>query len=483
MSNRFTPVPFYKLILLLTDLLGFFVSFQLAYYFRLGQTLPVGLSLQLVPCALLTLMLMYIFDVYKLEDRFDFVRDLLRLFLAIAISGSLTVLGAYLTGLKGFSGITGRGVFVGAMVAFSGWSAIWRFLLVLRVRKLQKKTRWLVIGTRDYLQQFLCDYDKSIHGAQLVCLTQSPIEVARTSGLESKNQPLLGEKENGGALVLPESHAVHIKGTWDEADDWLEQDWRGIIIATGQKIPEVLVGKLMQTRFRGTRIYDLSDFYEMVWRKVPIFYLQGSWFALSQGFHLLHNPIGLRLKRVGDILCAGTLLLLAAPLIFLAGMMVWVTSGRPIIYTQRRKGLNGEEFTIYKFRSMKNDAERDGAQWAQAGDSRVTLWGKWMRLSRIDELPQIWNILKGDMSFIGPRPERPEFTTELSAQIPFYDFRHLVRPGLSGWAQVMYPYGATIEDAKEKLQFELFYIKNYSLFLDWLVLLKTARVVLLGQGR
>lgn len=198
MSNRFTPVPFYKLILLLTDLLGFFVSFQLAYYFRLGQTLPVGLSLQLVPCALLTLMLMYIFDVYKLEDRFDFVRDLLRLFLAIAISGSLTVLGAYLTGLKGFSGITGRGVFVGAMVAFSGWSAIWRFLLVLRVRKLQKKTRWLVIGTRDYLQQFLCDYEKSIHGAQLVCLTQSLLKWQGHQVLNQKTNHCLAKRKMVG---------------------------------------------------------------------------------------------------------------------------------------------------------------------------------------------------------------------------------------------------------------------------------------------
>lgn len=469
MANRFSPAPFYKIVLLIADVLGFFASFQLAYWFRLGEWLPDELWIKLTPCALFALVTLYIFDVYKLEDRLDFFRDLLRLLFAVALSGVMMVLGAYLIGVKGFSGIAGRGVLVGALVIFAAWTSLCRLLIRARVRRLQSKARWLVIGTSDYLEHFLHDYEKSVHDVQLICLTQSAQLLSQPK--ESLSEHCVRWREK------------YLKGTWDDVDEWLPQNWRGIIVATGQKIPDYLVAKLMQTRFRGVRIYDLSDFYEVVWRKVPIFYLQGSWFALSQGFHLLHNPIGIRLKRVGDIFCASLLLVLASPLILLATFLVFVTSGRPIIYTQKRRGLNGEDFTIYKFRSMRRDAEKKGAQWASADDNRITPWGKWMRLTRIDELPQIWNILKGDMSFIGPRPERPEFIKELKAQIPFYEFRHLVRPGLSGWAQVSYPYGATVEDAKEKLQYELFYIKNYSLLLDWLVLLKTARVVLFGQGR
>ncbi|MCC7403285.1 MAG: exopolysaccharide biosynthesis polyprenyl glycosylphosphotransferase [Bdellovibrionales bacterium] len=462
MSNRFSPAPFYKIILVLLDGVGFFAAFQAAYYVRLGHWVGMDLWLKLVPCLAFTLLLMYVFDVYKLQDRLHFLRDLARLAAALVIAAATVVVGAYLVGLKGFGGLTGRGVLMGSYALFFVWSAFWRIVLHARVKRLEQQSRWLIIGTRDYLQHFLRDYEKSPHDVQLTCLTQNRFEpdAENFSGFEK-----------------------YVKGSWQDVDEFLKQPWRGIVIATGQKIPENLVEKLMDARFHGTRVYDLSDFYEAVWRKVPVFYLENSWFALSQGFSLLHNPIGLRLKRVGDIFCAGIILILALPLMLIASLMVLITSGWPIIYSQRRCGLNGHDFIIYKFRSMRQDAEKNGAQWAQQGDARVTAWGRFMRVSRIDELPQIWNIFRGDMSFIGPRPERPEFTGELATQIPFYNYRHLVRPGLSGWAQVMYPYGATVDDAKEKLQYELYYIKNYSLLLDWLVLLKTATVVLLGRGR
>ncbi|MCB0365821.1 MAG: exopolysaccharide biosynthesis polyprenyl glycosylphosphotransferase [Bdellovibrionaceae bacterium] len=462
MSNRFSPAPFYKLVLLFLDCLGFYAAFQLAYYLRLGDWVAPDLWLKLAPVLGFTLVMMYVFDVYKLQDRLHFFRDLLRLALALLLSASMVILGAYLVGLKGFGGLTGRGVLIGAYLFFAIWSAIWRVVLHTRVKGLEQKSRWLVIGTRDYLVQFLKDYEKSPHDVQLVCLTQK------------RYDPDAGDFGD---------FEKYVQGSWEDVPAKLKEQWRGIVVATGQQIPEHLVDQLMEIRFQGTRVYDLSDFYEAVWRKVPVFYLQGGWFALSQGFHLLHNPIGLRIKRVGDIFCAGLIMILGFPIMLLAAILVLITSGWPIIYTQKRRGLNGEDFIIYKFRSMKQDAEKHGAQWSKEGDARVTVWGKFMRATRIDELPQIWNIFRGDMSFIGPRPERPEFIKELGEKIPFYNFRHLVRPGLTGWAQVMYPYGATIEDAKEKLQFELYYIKSYSLILDWLVLLKTATVVLFGKGR
>jgi lipopolysaccharide/colanic/teichoic acid biosynthesis glycosyltransferase len=164
-------------------------------------------------------------------------------------------------------------------------------------------------------------------------------------------------------------------------------------------------------------------------------------------------------------------------------LLIKIESPGDILFRQIRTGKDGEPFSIFKFRSMRSDAEKDGAQWASKNDQRVTRVGKFIRLTRIDELPQLLNIFRGEMSFIGPRPERPEFNTLLEKEIPYYEMRHLVNPGLTGWAQVLYPYGASVEDSKEKLQYELYYIKNYSLLLDLQIVLKTVGVVLLGRGR
>jgi lipopolysaccharide/colanic/teichoic acid biosynthesis glycosyltransferase len=164
-------------------------------------------------------------------------------------------------------------------------------------------------------------------------------------------------------------------------------------------------------------------------------------------------------------------------------LCVWIESGRPIVFRQERIGMNGRTFQLLKFRSMRPDAEKDGVpRWAAAGDPRITRFGRFMRRSRIDELPQIFNILKGEMSFVGPRPERPFFVSQLAQEVPFYAVRHAVKPGLTGWAQVRYSYGASVEDAVRKLEYDLYYVKNHSLLLDLVILFKTVRVVLLGAG-
>jgi exopolysaccharide biosynthesis polyprenyl glycosylphosphotransferase len=177
------------------------------------------------------------------------------------------------------------------------------------------------------------------------------------------------------------------------------------------------------------------------------------------------------------------MMLLLAPIMLLAAIAIKLDSPGSVFYSQTRTGLNGETFKVYKFRSMYQDAEKRGAQWASEQDPRITRVGRWLRILRIDELPQIWNVLRGDMSLIGPRPERPEFDIKLSEAIPYYNLRYLVKPGITGWAQVMYPYGASIEDAYEKFAYDLYYIKNFSFWLDIAITLKTVRVVLLGKGR
>jgi exopolysaccharide biosynthesis polyprenyl glycosylphosphotransferase len=177
------------------------------------------------------------------------------------------------------------------------------------------------------------------------------------------------------------------------------------------------------------------------------------------------------------------LLLLTLPVFLLTAALIWIESGGPILYRQERVGEYGRVFNVLKFRSMRQDAERDGVpQWAKKQDDRVTHVGRVIRKLRIDELPQIFNVLKGDMSFVGPRPERPYFVNELTKKISYYPSRHTVKPGITGWAQIRYPYGATVEDAVQKLQYDLYYVKNHTLFLDLVVLMQTAQVVLFGKG-
>ena len=240
---------------------------------------------------------------------------------------------------------------------------------------------------------------------------------------------------------------------------------------------------LMQKKMQGFAVLTITQFYEQILRKIPIDLVSLKDLIFESGFELTSRMFLQRVKRVSDVALGLILFLLTWPLIIIFGLIHRFESPGPIFYSQRRTGRHGEPFNIYKLRSMRTDAEINGAVWAQENDPRITKIGKIIRLTRIDELPQLWNVLKGDMSFIGPRPERPEFNTSLAEQIPFYDLRHSVRPGITGWAQVRYPYGASVEDAKEKLQYDLYYIKNYSLLLDLEILTKTVQVVFFGKGR
>jgi exopolysaccharide biosynthesis polyprenyl glycosylphosphotransferase len=208
-----------------------------------------------------------------------------------------------------------------------------------------------------------------------------------------------------------------------------------------------------------------------------------SWFATSADFGLLHQEIPLRIKRTIDVLGALIGILLLGWLMLLILILVKLQDGGSAIYKQKRVGVNDRSFSLYKFRTMVIDAEKDGAQWTVKGDSRITRLGKYLRAARLDELPQLFNVLRGDMSLIGPRPERPSFVAQLEEKIPFYSYRHAVKPGITGWAQVMYPYGASEEDAERKLEYDLYYIRHFTLMLDMFIVLRTLRVVFFGKGR
>ncbi len=254
-----------------------------------------------------------------------------------------------------------------------------------------------------------------------------------------------------------------------------------ILVAFGDRRGKLPVEDLLRLKSRGVRIQDGTDVYEAITGKVPIESLRLGWLLFSPGFCV--SRFLLIYKRVTSVLISLLGLLLSLPLLPFIALAIKLTSRGAVFYRQKRVGRSGNVFECYKFRTMCADAEADsGPTWADDDDPRITTVGRFLRISRLDEIPQLWNVLKGDMSLVGPRPERPEFVDWLTQEIPFYYLRHTVRPGITGWAQIRFKYGSSVEDAKEKLRYDLFYIKNMSPGLDFLVFFQTIKIILLGRG-
>jgi exopolysaccharide biosynthesis polyprenyl glycosylphosphotransferase len=442
------------LALLAADILGLVLFFNLAYWIRL-DLLPWFTPGMLIPLGLLVLSL-YVVDTYTLERQVSGMRPPARAVLGVGVAGVLTGATAYAGGFWSVDPTFGRGVFPVAFALQAAWSALWRLGLAAWMRQQAERIRWLVIGAGEQALGLREDFAKSGTQGELVFLSDgadaASSDLAPVGGIGDLERIAAGQ-------------------------------WSGVVVALTEPAPEPLVHQLMKLRFSGVRVYGISDFYEQLWFKVPVLHTRHGWLVFAHGFDLLHNPLGLRIKRLLDVLLALALLLLTLPLMLIVAILIKLSSRGPVVFRQARTGLGGREFEVLKFRSMAHDAERDGPQWTQRSDPRVTRLGRVMRLLHIDELPQLVNVLKGEMSFIGPRPERPVFNATLENEIPLYNLRHLVRPGITGWAQVMYPYGASVEDAREKLEYDLYYIKNYSVLLDIGIVFKTLRVVLLGKGR
>ena len=442
--------------LLALDTAGVVLFFNLAFRFRLDRT-PWFTPGMLIPMGLLFLSL-YVLDTYVLERQVSGMRPPARAVVGVVIAGLLTGAVAYAGGFWSVDPTFGRGIFPVAFLAQAFWSAGWRLVLGGWIREQSERIRWLVIGA----------------GEQALSLREDFVRSHAQGELQFLADP---SSANG---VPP---GIELAGNLDDLGKLASRPWSGVIVALTEAVPERLVHQLMELRFSGVRVYGIADFYERMWFKVPVLHTRHGWLVFAHGFDLLHNPLGLRIKRLTDVLLSLALLVPAIPLMALAALLIKLESRGPVIFRQARTGLAGTQFEILKLRTMADDAERDGPQWAQKTDPRATRVGRILRLLRIDELPQLVNVLKGEMSFIGPRPERPVFNATLENKIPLYNLRHLVRPGITGWAQVMYPYGASGEDAREKLQYDLYYIKNYSVLLDIGIVFKTLRVVLLGMGR
>jgi len=254
-----------------------------------------------------------------------------------------------------------------------------------------------------------------------------------------------------------------------------------VIVAMPDRRGSLPVQELLQLRLRGVKVEEAASWLERMSGRIEVEQLYPSWLIFAEGFRF--NRGVMTLRRLLSILASAILLILVLPLIPFVILAIKLDSRGPVLYRQERVGRGGVRFYCYKFRTMRRDAEADtGPTWADNDDPRITRIGRVLRLSRLDEIPQLWCVLKGDMAFVGPRPERPEFVAWLSKEIPYYPVRHAVRPGITGWAQVRYKYGNTLEDAREKLQYDLYYIKNGSLGLDLLIMFQTIKIVTIGRG-
>jgi exopolysaccharide biosynthesis polyprenyl glycosylphosphotransferase len=447
------------IMLVLADLLGAIVSLQGFHFFHFGSFLRLS-SLALLGTIAVILVIFYLADAYRPDLRSAGLWAPARTLIACCLAGFILAALSYLLNAKILTPLLWRSVLIPSLGAFTLWAVLLRIFATTWTKANAKQSACLFLGAGEMQVQFEQDFLNWNPLARLVILSNDLPPTPEVMG-----------------------QLRHLGGRLSDLASWSAYPWSGVVVASHLELTESTIQQLMQIRLQGTPVYKLPDFYEMLWQKLPSALLQDTWFAFGGGFYLVNNRINLKLKRLVDIFTASLLLLLLSPVMLMAAILIRLESPGPIFYSQSRNGLNSQSFRVYKFRSMYRDAEQRGAQWAQQRDPRVTRVGYWLRLVRIDELPQLWNVLRGDMSLIGPRPERPEFDSKLAAEIPYYTLRYLVKPGITGWAQVLYPYGASVEDAYEKLSYDLYYIKNYSIWLDLIIALKTIRVVLLGKGR
>lgn len=357
--------------------------------------------------------------------------------------------------------IIGRGIFLISIAFLAIITIVWRLFYLWTISINALDERILIVGTGETAK----DIAKRILNKEKV-----GYDIA---GFISVDDSI----EIGTSLINPK-----VLGTCSQMCEIIDRENVGkVIVAISERRGRLPVEMLLRCKLRGIKIEDDTTFYEGINGKIRIESLKPSWLIFSDGFK--KSWVSIVTKRLLDMMASLILLIMMLPVMLLVAIIIKLNSKGPVLFKQERLGIDGEIFTLLKFRSMRENAESNsGPVWAKEDDDRVTRIGKIIRKTRLDELPQLINVLKGDMSFVGPRPERPFFVQQLKEKIPYYSLRESVRPGVTGWAQICYPYGASVKDAYEKLQYDLYYIKNISFLLDLTIIFDTIKVVLLGRG-
>lgn len=459
LENRFFPVR--STVCFFVEGGIIIVSVLSSYLFLIssGQTLSIAVQdavLRGVVIAFICQSCMYLLDMYDLK----YSQTWGELFFSLLFSVGFVCVGmGLLTYALPRFGIEGNMYYL-TIVIVAVLLLLWRIAFDIYLQRIAPGEKVLILGTggaANLLGQEIRQRERL--GFQLTGFVGvGPEEIGNAGG----NMKLLGDASR--LADIAKTHRVN-----------------KVIVALNERRGGYPVHSLLNLKVSGINVVEWTEYFEKLAGWIPIENLAPSYFIFQPGFRK-SKPL-LYLRRVISILAAVVLLALLSPLMFITAILVKVDSNGPVFYTQERIGKRGKSFRIIKFRSMRQDAEKSGgAKWAVENDPRVTRVGRWIRRTRVDEIPQLLNVLRGDLDIVGPRPERPEFVRRLEEMIPYYSLRHTVNPGLTGWAQVMFMYCGTIEESKEKLQYDLFYIKNMSIKLDLLILFKTIKIVLLGRG-
>lgn len=453
---RKTPDLYKKLIMLAGDIVLIVAGLGLAVAIRFkpmnvvdrytGATLLVVLSFVLC---------YYVFDLYNPRRPCRGMDFLTHFIVAVVTATTLSVAIFYASLRWKF----GRGILFLDVIFIASFTYLWRLLLERSFRPVRRKRRVLIAGAGA--------------SGRAMCAAFHDQDLYAIAGFVD-DDPAKSGAEIGAYRVIGDSETMRRMAEGRQIDD--------IVVAVSHEKNKRLISALLGAKLMGIGVYDMETMYEHLTGKLPVSHLREGWLAYADLHGTLKSIYRVRIKRLLSLGAAVILLLVTSPVTMLAAVAIKLDSAGPVFFRQRRVGLNGAVYEVVKFRSMRQNAEKEDAVWATEGDPRVTRVGRVLRTLRIDELPQLWNVLKGEMSLVGPRPERPEFVESLQKTIPFYFIRHVVKPGITGWAQVNYRYGASREDALEKLQYDLYYVKNLSFMLDAEILLKTIRVVLFGVG-
>ncbi|HEV7682821.1 MAG TPA: TIGR03013 family XrtA/PEP-CTERM system glycosyltransferase [Pyrinomonadaceae bacterium] len=399
----------------------------------------------------------YLFDLYDFVVMHDRRELVLRLVQALGLAWVALALAFYAFPQL----MLGRGISLIALPLALGLMVGWRVSI-----------HWL-LGHPDFGEKILIVGSGTFAVEVAREMLERPDAGYRIAGFVANDPELLGK-----SLINP-----RVIGLTGELDDVVRREGIDrIVVAMGERRGQLPTNELLQLSLAGTvNIEEGASFYERVTGRVSLNMIRPSWLIFSsRGRQAKISGITRAIVHRIVALTGG---LISLPIAIVTAILIKLDSRGPILYKQERVSKNGGSFTVMKFRSMRTDAEKAGPVWASEHDDRTTRVGKIIRKLRIDEIPQFWNIIRGDMDFVGPRPERPHFVSQLAEEIPYYEQRHLIAPGLTGWAQIKYPYGASIEDARQKLQYDLYYIKNQSLMLDAIILFETIKIILFGRGR
>lgn len=448
-------LPKKQFILLGGDIILIIASFYLAPVLRFGVFLDLSVIFDWPDLSAIFIYLLsfYIFDFYNIEDRFDTAGYVLRFLVALVAADLFIATLFYVFNVRPYATVI---LLLNTLLLFS-FCLGWRFLYDRRLREARKVYRTLVVGAgfagHDLIEMLSQRNDFTIAGI----LDDDP---------EKWGENLGAARVLGGTKLLP--------SLLDKVDV--------VIVAITHNMSRDLYKQLVEAKMRGVMVYEMPTFYERVLGKIPVRHVSDLWFVYVPISGVRRSLYNIKIKKIIDIFLSLFGLLVTLPFTLPAILAILCSSPGPVFYIHRRIGWNGRPFDLIKLRTMKDGCENDRCYAGQKDDPRIIRVGRVIRFFRIDEIPQMWNVIKGDMSFIGPRALIESEVEEFSPQIPYFSLRHSIRPGITGWAQVNYPHGATVEDALAKLEYDLYYIKNLSPLLDLLILARTVRTVLFGKG-